>query len=133
MRKLAFALALGAAALAGSQAPGAEDARDPLALYPDNYRILLENERVRVLDFRLARGARETMHTHPAHLAVFLADFTIRFTLPDGSTALREGRPHQIAWSDGATHASENIGQSDAHGILVELKPAPACAEAPAR
>jgi quercetin dioxygenase-like cupin family protein len=126
MRTQTFALALGAALLA---APSAESgAGDPLTLYPENYRVLLENERVRVLDFRLARGAREQLHSHPAHLAVFLEDFTIRFTLPDGSTALREGRPHRVAWSDGATHASENIGESDAHGILVELKEPPACA-----
>jgi len=102
--------------------PCAARAQDPHALYPENYRVLLENDRVRVLDFRLARGATEQMHTHPAHLAVFLEDFTIRFTLPDGSHALREGHPHQISWSDGVTHASENIGPSDAHGILVELK-----------
>ena len=122
MRAL-IAIAVTFAAVA---APATGRAEDPLKLYPENYRVLLENDRVRVLDFRLARGATERMHTHPAHLAVFLEDFTIRFTLPDGSHALREGHPHQISWSDGATHASENIGPSDVHGILVELKE-PAC------
>ena len=123
-RAIWLALAFAALAL-----PAAAGAQDPLSLYPENYRVLLENDRVRVLDFRLARGATEKMHTHPAHLAVFLEDFTIRFTLPDGSHALREGHPHQISWSDGVTHASENIGASDAHGILVELKE-PACGDA---
>jgi hypothetical protein len=126
MRRKTLGFALVAASLAAPSGEGA--AQDPLALYPENYRVLLENDRVRVLDFRLARGDRERMHTHPAHLAVFLEEFTIRFTLPDGSTALREGRPHQIAWSDGATHASENVGLGDAHGILVELKEPPKCA-----
>jgi hypothetical protein len=126
MHRTLLALALGLVTSAnGARAQGPQD---PLALYPENYRVLLENDRVRVLDFRLARGASERMHAHPPHLAVFLADFTIRFTLPDGATALREGRPHQISWSDGASHASENIGPSDAHGILVELKEPPACA-----
>jgi quercetin dioxygenase-like cupin family protein len=126
MRTKTLTLALLTAALA---APAAQSgAGDPVTLYPENYRVLLENDRVRVLDFRLARGAREQMHSHPAHLAVFLEDFSIRFTLPDGSTALREGRPHRVAWSDGATHASENIGESDAHGVLVELKEPPSCA-----
>ncbi len=118
-----------ALAFAALALPSAAGEQDPLALYPENYRVLLENDRVRVLDFRLARSATEKMHTHPAHLAVFLEDFTIRFTLPDGSHALREGRPHQIAWSDGVAHSSENIGLSDAHGILVELKE-PACGAA---
>jgi hypothetical protein len=112
-------------ALLAAAAAGAESlAPDPLETYPDNYRVLLENERVRVLDFRLAKGDRERSHAHPAHLAVFLEEFTIRFTLPDGTQALREARPHQISWSEPTVHASENIGASDAHGILVELKPA---------
>jgi len=120
MQKSTFAAL--ASAFAALALPAAAIAQDPLSMYPENYRVLLENDRVRVLDFRLARGAREQMHTHPAHLAVFLEEFTIRFTLPDGSHPLREGRPHQVSWSDGVTHASENIGTSDAHGILVELK-----------
>jgi quercetin dioxygenase-like cupin family protein len=114
-------LALGCV-LAFGVAPGAGRAQDPVELYPDNYRVLFENERVRVLDFRLAKGAREQAHQHPEHVAVFLADFTIRFTLPDGSTALREGHPGVAAHSGPVTHASENIGETDAHGILVELK-----------
>jgi class 3 adenylate cyclase len=48
--------------------------RDPLLLYPENYRILVENEHVRVLDFQLRKGAREETHEHPRHVAVFLTD-----------------------------------------------------------
>jgi quercetin dioxygenase-like cupin family protein len=116
-------LALLAASAARAESPAAPD---PVVAYPENYRVLLENERVRVLDFRLAKGAREQSHAHPAHVAVFLEEFTIRFTLPDGSHPLREARPHQVSWSEPTVHASENIGVSDAHGILVELKP-PSC------
>jgi len=106
----------------GSAAAQTAGAPDPLAAYPENYRVLLENDRVRVLDFRLARGAREQSHAHPEHVAVFLEDFKIRFTFPDGTQGLREGHPHQVSWSDPVVHASENIGPSDAHGILIELK-----------
>lgn len=35
-------------------------AQDPVPLYPQNYKVLLENERVRVLDFQLKQGARKT-------------------------------------------------------------------------
>ncbi len=126
MRRIAVALALWLGAGSLSAEPAA--APDPLAAHPENYRVLLENDRVRVLDFRLARGARERSHAHPAHVAVFLEEFSIRFTLPDGKTALREARPHQVSWSEPVVHASENIGNSDAHGVLIELK-APVCPE----
>jgi quercetin dioxygenase-like cupin family protein len=105
---------------------GLARAQDPVPLYPENYKVLLENDRVRVVDFRLAKGATEESHSHPTHVAVFLADFKIRFTLPNGETRIREARKGEVAYSDATVHASENIGDTDAHGILVELKaPAP--------
>ncbi len=104
-------------------------AQDPVPLYPENYEVLSENERVRVLDFRLKKGATETQHSHPAHVAVFLVDVKIRFTLPDGTTRLREAKAGEVAYSEPTAHASENIGDTDAHGILVELKAALRTAE----
>ena len=103
-------------------AAGPARAQDPLAMYPDNYRLLFENERVRVLDFRLRQGATEKAHHHPAHFAYILEPMTIRFTLPDGSTRLREAKAGDVLFSEEVVHASENIGSTDAHGILVELK-----------
>ena len=51
-----------------------------------------------------------------------ITGFKIRFTLPDGSTRIRETRDGDVLFSEAITHASENIGDTDAHGILVELK-----------
>ncbi len=107
-------------------AAAAARAQDPLPLYPDNYKLLFENDRVRVLDFSLRKGAMEKSHHHPAHVAYILAPMTIRFTLPDGSTKLREAKAGDVLFSEEVTHASENIGSTDAHGILVELKVQPA-------
>lgn len=100
-------------------------AQDPVALYPGNYKVLFENDNVRVLDFRLARGATEAMHFHPENVAVFLADFKIRFTLPDGSTRERVGHPGEVSYSTATMHSPVNVGDTDAHGILVELKRPP--------
>ncbi|MBK6780031.1 MAG: antibiotic biosynthesis monooxygenase [Gemmatimonadetes bacterium] len=86
--------ALLAAALLGGTGPLA--AQDPVPLYPDNYRVLVENPRVRVLDFQLRRGHREAMHRHPAHVLYVLTGFRIRFTLPDGTTRIRETRAGDV-------------------------------------
>lgn len=117
-------LALGVAGLVGLSAAG--HGQDPVPLYPDNYKILFENDQVRVLDFKLRKGDSEKAHFHPANVAVFLADFKIRFTLPDGTTRMREGHPGEVGWSDAIVHAPVNVGDTDAHGILIELKTAPA-------
>lgn len=99
-------------------------AQDPLPLYPENYHVILENQNVRVLDFMLRKDAKETMHAHPAHVVYVVAGFRIRFTLADGRTVVRETKAGDVLYSDAVTHASENIGDGDAHGILVELKTA---------
>ena len=103
---------------------GAVMAQDPVPLYPENYRVLLENDRVRVLDFQLKKGAKEKFHSHPAAVTYVLASFKIRFTFPDGSTRIREAKAGDVFYSDALTHASENIGETDAHGLLIEMKSA---------
>jgi quinol monooxygenase YgiN/quercetin dioxygenase-like cupin family protein len=97
-------------------------AQDPLPLYPKNYNVIVENDRVRVLDFKLRKGGTESSHSHPAHVVYVVAPFKIRFTFPDGRTAIREAKAGDVLFSEAVTHATENIGGTDAHGILVELK-----------
>src|SRR4030095_15837107 len=103
---------------------GAVVAQDPVPLYPENYKVLLENDRVRVLDFQLKKGAKENFHAHPAAVTYVLAPFKIRFTFPDGSTRIREAKAGDVFYGDALTHASENIGDTDAHGLLIEMKSA---------
>jgi len=98
-------------------------AQDPLPIYPENYKVIVENDRVRVLDFMLQKGAKESSHSHPAHVVYVVAPFKIRFTFPDGRTAIREAKAGDVLFSEAVTHATENIGPGEAHGVLVELKP----------
>ncbi len=97
-------------------------AQDPVPTYPDNYKVLAENDRVRVLDFKLRKGAKENFHSHPAAVTYVLAPFKIRFTFPDGTTRIREAKAGDVFFGEALVHASENIGDTDAHGILVEMK-----------
>jgi len=108
--------------LAVMMVAGAAFAQDPVPLYPENYKVLLENDRVRVLDFQLRKGAKENFHSHPAAVTYVLAPFKIRFTFPDGTTRVREAKAGDLFYGDALTHASENIGDTDAHGLLIEMK-----------
>ena len=103
---------------------GSTAAQDPVPRYPENYKVLLENDRVRVLDFQLKKGAKEDFHAHPAAVTYVLAPFKIRFTFPDGATRIREAKAGDLFYGDALTHASENIGDTDAHGLLIEMKTA---------
>jgi quinol monooxygenase YgiN/quercetin dioxygenase-like cupin family protein len=96
--------------------------QDPVPRYPGNYKILIDNDRVRVLDFRLRKGDTEEFHSHPAHVLYVLEPFKIMFKLPGGRTAIREAKAGEVLYSDAVMHSPTNIGDTDAHGILVELK-----------
>jgi quinol monooxygenase YgiN/quercetin dioxygenase-like cupin family protein len=97
-------------------------AQDPVPIYPDNYKVLIENDRVRVMDFRLRKGATEDFHTHPAHVLYVLEPFKVWFRFPDGRTGTREVKAGEVLFSEAVTHSPVNIGDTDAHGILIELK-----------
>jgi quinol monooxygenase YgiN/quercetin dioxygenase-like cupin family protein len=111
-----------AAATALIAGVSAARAQDPVPLYPANYKVMIENDRVRVMDFRLRKGDTEQFHSHPAHVLYVLEPFTIRFRLPDGRTAVRQAKAGDVLFSEAVTHSPTNIGEGDAHGILIELK-----------
>jgi beta-alanine degradation protein BauB len=106
--------------------PAIAVAQDPVPIYPANYKVLIENEQVRVMDFRLRKGDTEDFHSHPAHVLYVLEPFKIRFRFPDGRTGMREVKAGEVLFSEAVTHSPVNVGDTDAHGILVELKSAAA-------
>jgi len=97
-------------------------AQAPVPIYKDNYKVLLENERARVLDFKLRKGATEDFHSHPAAVTYVLQGFKIRFKFPDGTTRIREAKAGDVFYSEAVAHSPENIGDTDAHGLFVEFK-----------
>jgi quercetin dioxygenase-like cupin family protein len=95
---------------------------DPVVVAPGNYRVLLENSHVRVLDFRLSAGESEGQHAHPRYVVYVLEPFRLRFSFLDGSAIVREASAGEVFWSEAVTHASTNIGTTEAHAVLIELK-----------
>jgi len=95
---------------------------DAVAVAPDIYRVLAENDRVRVLESRMKPGDKTAMHGHPQVVAVSLTDTKVRFTSPGGDTAELEIPAGGAAIEQAAEHTTENIGNSEARVIIVELK-----------
>ncbi|HWR82608.1 MAG TPA: hypothetical protein VN285_04845 [Candidatus Deferrimicrobium sp.] len=97
-------------------------AQDPAKTDADKYRVVLDNAQVRVLDYSDKPGDKTSMHSHPNHVVYALTSFSRKFTLPDGKTMVREFKPGEVFWLEAQTHAGENVGQTDTHVIIVELK-----------
>lgn len=96
--------------------------RDPVKLSPQYYKVLLENDRVRVLEYRLKPGEKEPMHSHSAGIVYVLGNATLKFTYPDGRTEENPATAGEAHWRDPVTHAGENTGTTEAHALVVDLK-----------
>jgi quercetin dioxygenase-like cupin family protein len=103
---------------------------DPVATNPDHYRVVFENDRVRVLEYTDRPGERTTPHSHPDSVMITLSAFRRR--LHAGDTHRDVDMPSGFSgWLPAQQHAGENIGDSPTHVIFVELKePAAASGEA---
>jgi beta-alanine degradation protein BauB len=97
-------------------------AQDPVKLSPNNYKVLLENDQVRVLEFRAKPGEKEPMHSHPAYVRYALSGGKTKFSYPDGKTEEREIKAGTASWSEAVTHSGENVGTTEVHTVLIELK-----------
>ena len=95
--------------------------RDPVATNPDLYRVVMENDRVRVLEYDDRPGDRTTQHGHPDSVMITLSSFRRRLIQGDRSVdvELTEGT---VRWLDAQEHAGENIGETATRAIFVELK-----------
>lgn len=106
-------------------------AQNPVETDGDKYRVLLENEQVRVLGYRDQPGDRTQAHQHPAFVVVALAPFKRRLVLADGRTMVREFKAGDVLYSPGESHIGENAGALPTQVVMVELKTPPACPAAP--
>ena len=94
---------------------------DPLATDPDLYRLVMENERVRVLEYRDRPGDRTRPHSHPDSVMVTLSSFRRRLHGPDEPMDL-ELEAGTTRWLAAQEHAGENIGETDTVVLFIELK-----------
>jgi hypothetical protein len=67
------------------------------------------------------------MHSHPHYVVYTLKPFKARITLPDGTQRISEHQAGEAYWNEAITHSVENVGSSDIHNLIVELKPGAGC------
>jgi quercetin dioxygenase-like cupin family protein len=98
-------------------------AQDPVKVAPQNFRVLLENDQVRVLDFHTKPGVKIPQHSHPAYISYSISGAgKTKFTSQDGKITGQTAKTGQATWHEPQTHASEYEGSGTAHVLLVELK-----------
>jgi hypothetical protein len=100
-------------------------AQDPVKLEPRSYRVLLENEKVRVLEYIARPGlgvCGSGLHSHPDHVSIPLTDARVRVVGADGKPFVAEVKAGQPFWEPAGAHEAENIGGRNSRILMVEIK-----------
>lgn len=97
---------------------------DPVVTNPDHYKVVFENEHVRVLDFTDKPGDSTTRHIHPNSVMITLSSFKRRLQAGDRERDI-EVSEGTTSWMPAQQFAGKNIGDTPTHVIFVELKHSP--------
>jgi len=139
--KSSFVIAAACALLAATAAQAAPPVAEPppattgpvdgLTSSPANFKLLLENDHVRVLQYTLLPGALDHWHTHPPRVGYVLSGAKIRVTEADGSHEDYDEKTGDTYWGDfSPLHDTRNLDTKPYIALLVEVKDAPAKATA---
>jgi oxalate decarboxylase/phosphoglucose isomerase-like protein (cupin superfamily) len=96
---------------------------DPAVTNPDHYKVIFENDKVRVLEYTDQPGDMTTLHEHPDSVMYTLSSFRRRLVLGDVQREV-ELAAGTVGWLPAQQHHGENIGETPSHAIFVELKEA---------
>lgn len=100
---------------------------DAVAASPSQFRVLLDNEHVRLLEYVLQPGERDQWHTHPPKVSYVVEGGALRIHLEDGTSFLSEETQGEAVWMGALPrHYAENVGPTPVRIVLVEVKSAAA-------
>jgi len=97
-------------------------AQSPVETDGDKYKVVMENDQVRVLEYKDQPGEKTHQHRHPAFVLYAVSPFKRKIHLPDGKVLMREFKAGDVMYSPEQVHIGENVGTTPTHVIMVELK-----------
>ena len=100
-------------------------AQDPVKVDPKHYKLLMENDTVRILEFKDEPGHKVPKHSHPPYFVYVMSDAKRLFTdecVTPKTVILKQGET--INSKVGVTHCEENVGYTNTHVLVVEFKTA---------
>jgi hypothetical protein len=117
--------ALAIIVLVGFVTPAASqtDDLDVLKVIPENYKLVLDNPFVRVIEARVPPGTTEKPHRHLRGVSVCMTEYTVESRpVPDGEWTRSERKLGTVYWSEASLHQLRNVGKTTSHTIRIELK-----------
>ena len=109
----------------GLASTGDVAAQDASKVNPRSYRVVLENEKVRVLEYRSLPGfgvCGQGKHSHPAHVTIAITDGKVKVIDDDGKMHSADAKSGSVFWAPAETHSVENISGRPMRAYMVEIK-----------
>ena len=97
-------------------------ALDAVRIEPTRFKVIFENDRVRVVRLRFGAGERGVMVSHPPRVLVTLTDVSVKLLFADGRTDERGAPAGVAAWLDTETLQTENLQTEPLEVVLIEPK-----------
>jgi quercetin dioxygenase-like cupin family protein len=96
---------------------------DVLEVTDSKYNLLMENEKVRVMEMRLKPGQKSPMHYHPNdHVVYVFKDAKFKLSFPNGKSTEFELKEGKVLWIEAGPHETENVGSTEGHNLVIETK-----------
>lgn len=92
---------------------------------PETSKILFENDRTRVLEYRTNGGKNVCglgVHSHPPHVYIMLTDGKLRVVGADGKESIEEAKAGEAGWEPAVTHRAETADGKNTALYLIEFK-----------
>ena len=96
--------------------------QDPTVVDAKHYKVMFENDQVRVLKITYGPKEKSVMHEHPNGVAVFITDGQMKFELGDGKSQDAAVKAGQAMFAPGGKRLPENVGDEPFEVVIVELK-----------
>ena len=93
---------------------------DFLEAAPKQTKVLLENDKVRVIEVKFKKGDKVPMHSHPEIVVYVIKGGKTRFTDESGKTTETGSKDGSATYRAATTHSHEHL--TDAHAIVIEMK-----------
>lgn len=96
---------------------------DAVKASPDKFKVLLENDKVRVVEYTLKPGEKDNWHTHPPKSSYVVSGGKLKIVRDGGETLEVEEKTGSAGWAGYlGKHYAENIGTTPVTIVLTEIK-----------
>jgi quercetin dioxygenase-like cupin family protein len=101
-------------------------AQDPIKVAPNVYKkVLLDNDRVRVIQLELGAGETIPWHSHPDHTIYALTGGKIEITDKGKAPVTIDIKAGDALYIPAVTHMAKNLGDTTVNLVVTEIKAKP--------